>query len=75
MLNRWVALSNDGFEDFLLSRPFGGLEFGARAYDEQSDAERSTCSTRTSSPNSPHGPGPTSVSWPGSDPQRGPTAF
>ncbi|MFC5959698.1 hypothetical protein ACFP51_36450 [Streptomyces pratens] len=39
MLHRWVALSNDGFEEFLLSRPFGGLEFGARSYDEQTDAE------------------------------------
>jgi hypothetical protein len=33
MLNRWVALSNDGFEEFLLSRPFEGMEFGARPYD------------------------------------------
>lgn len=39
MLHRWVTLSNDGFEDFLLSRPFDGLEFGARSYDEQADAE------------------------------------
>ncbi|CAM5374605.1 hypothetical protein [Streptomyces hirsutus] len=39
MLHRWVALSNDGFEEFLLSRPFEGLEFGARSYDEQTDAE------------------------------------
>lgn len=39
MLNRWVALSNDGFEEFLLSRPFEGLEFGARSYDVQTDAE------------------------------------
>ncbi|MFE5207515.1 hypothetical protein [Streptomyces sp. NPDC056600] len=38
MLNRWVALSNDGFEEFLLSRPFEGMEFGARSYDEQPDA-------------------------------------
>ncbi|MFE9925634.1 hypothetical protein ACFYQA_29935 [Streptomyces sp. NPDC005774] len=39
MLHRWVTLSNDGFEEFLLSRPFEGLEFGARSYDEQTDAE------------------------------------
>ncbi|MEV0305329.1 hypothetical protein [Streptomyces prasinus] len=39
MLHRWVTLSNDGFEQFLLSRPFEGLEFGARSYDEQTDAE------------------------------------
>ncbi|MEU6537929.1 hypothetical protein [Streptomyces sp. NPDC047000] len=39
MLHRWVTLSNDGFEEFLLARPFEGLEFGARSYDEQTDAE------------------------------------
>jgi len=39
MLNRWVALSNDGFEEFLRSRPFEGMEFGARSYDDQPDAE------------------------------------
>ena len=39
MLHRWVGLSNDGFEEFLLSRPFEDLEFGARSYDEQTDAE------------------------------------
>ncbi|WP_406727005.1 hypothetical protein WJ438_23585 [Streptomyces sp. GD-15H] len=39
MLHRWVTLSNDGFEQFLLSRPFEGLEFGARSYDEQTDTE------------------------------------
>ncbi|MEU5702765.1 hypothetical protein ACFFS2_04405 [Streptomyces aurantiacus] len=39
MLYRWVTLSNDGFEEFLLSTPFEGLEFGARSYDEQPDAE------------------------------------
>ncbi|MFH9984040.1 hypothetical protein ACH4ND_33545 [Streptomyces sp. NPDC017179] len=39
MLHRWVTLSNDGFEGFLLSRPFEGLEFGVRSYDEQTDAE------------------------------------
>jgi hypothetical protein len=39
MLNRWVALSNDGFEEFLLSRPFEGMEFGARSYDDQTGAE------------------------------------
>lgn len=40
MLNRRVALSNDGFEEFLLSRPFDGGEFGARSHDEQpGDAE------------------------------------
>ncbi|MEV6649244.1 hypothetical protein [Streptomyces sp. NPDC051219] len=39
MLHRWVTLSNDGFEEFLLSQPLDGLEFGARSYDEQTDAE------------------------------------
>ena len=39
MLHRWVTLSNDGFEEFLLSQPFEGLEFGARSYDEQTDTE------------------------------------
>jgi hypothetical protein len=40
MLNRWVALSNDGFEEFLLSRPFEGMDLGARSYDEPTgDAE------------------------------------
>ncbi|MEU5506538.1 hypothetical protein [Streptomyces fungicidicus] len=39
MLHRWVTLSNDGFEEFLLSRPFEGLDFGARSYDEQTDAK------------------------------------
>lgn len=39
MLQRWVTLSNDGFEQFLLSRPFEGLEFGARSYDEPTGAE------------------------------------
>lgn len=39
MLHRWVTLSNDGFEEFLLSAPFEGLEFGARSYDEQPGAE------------------------------------
>ncbi|MFF5587035.1 hypothetical protein [Streptomyces hygroscopicus] len=30
MLNRWITLGNDGFEEFLLSAPFDGLEFGGR---------------------------------------------
>lgn len=34
-----MVLSNDGFEEFLLSRPFEGLEFGARSYQAQTDAE------------------------------------
>jgi hypothetical protein len=34
MLDRWVTLGADGFEEFLLSRPFEGLEFGARSYDD-----------------------------------------
>lgn len=35
MLCQWVrpASADDGFEEFLLSRPFEGLEFGARSYD------------------------------------------
>ncbi|WP_431780849.1 hypothetical protein [Streptomyces chumphonensis] len=39
MLHRWVTLSNDGFEEFLLSAPFEGLDVGARSYDEQTYAE------------------------------------
>ncbi|MBO0853187.1 MAG: hypothetical protein J2P18_05395 [Nocardia sp.] len=39
MLTRWVALSNDGFEEFLLSRPFEGMEFGARSYDEPTEVQ------------------------------------
>lgn len=39
MPHRWVTLSDDGFEEFLLSQPFDGLEFGARSCDEQTDAE------------------------------------
>jgi hypothetical protein len=39
MLHRWIMLSDDGFEEFVLSRPFEGLEFGARSYDEQADHE------------------------------------
>jgi hypothetical protein len=39
MLHRWVTLGNDGFEEFLLSGPFEGLELGARSYDERTDAE------------------------------------
>ena len=35
MLTRWATAANDGFEEFLLSTPFEGLEFGARSYDEQ----------------------------------------
>lgn len=34
MLSRWVRLATDGFEEFLLSRPFEGLDFGARSYDD-----------------------------------------
>ncbi|WP_328914905.1 MULTISPECIES: hypothetical protein [unclassified Streptomyces] len=32
MLSRWVRLAADGFEEFLLSKPFEGLAFGARSY-------------------------------------------
>ncbi|WP_406726961.1 hypothetical protein WJ438_23295 [Streptomyces sp. GD-15H] len=39
MLHRGVTSSDDGFEEFLFSRPFEGLEFGACSYDEQTDAE------------------------------------
>jgi hypothetical protein len=39
MLHRWVALGSDGFEEFLLSRPFEGLDFGNRSYDGQTDAK------------------------------------
>jgi hypothetical protein len=34
MLDRWVTLGADGFEEFLLSHPFEVLEFGARSYDD-----------------------------------------
>jgi hypothetical protein len=50
MLHRRVTLSNDGFEEFLLSRPFEGLEVGARSYVERTDAGSSTCSTPMSWP-------------------------
>ncbi|MDT3396952.1 hypothetical protein RKE29_09885 [Streptomyces sp. B1866] len=33
MLQRWIKLGNDGFDEFLLSTPFEGLEFGSRSYD------------------------------------------
>lgn len=33
MLHRWATLGHDGFKEFLKSRPFEGLEFGARSYD------------------------------------------
>ncbi|AZS74279.1 hypothetical protein DDE74_27990 [Streptomyces lydicus] len=39
MLHRWITLGFDGFEEFLLSTPFEGLEFGARSYDEQEEGE------------------------------------
>ncbi|MGO4754638.1 hypothetical protein AB4212_39570 [Streptomyces sp. 2MCAF27] len=39
LLNRWATLGTDGFEEFLLSTPFEGLEFGARSYDTDPDAE------------------------------------
>lgn len=39
MLNHWVTLGDDGFEEFVLSKPFQGLEFGARSYDEFADEE------------------------------------
>lgn len=34
LLHRWATLGHDGFKEFLLSKPFLGLEFGARSYDE-----------------------------------------
>ena len=34
MLHRWATLGQDGFEEFLFSTPFEGLDFGARSYDE-----------------------------------------
>lgn len=37
MLRRWITLGNDGFVEFLLTRPFEGLEFGARSYDDEPD--------------------------------------
>ncbi|MDX3231027.1 hypothetical protein [Streptomyces sp. ME19-01-6] len=39
MLNRWITLGTDGFEEFLLSAPFEGLEFGARSYDVEAESE------------------------------------
>jgi len=39
MLTRWATAANDGFEEFLLSTPFEGLEFGARSYDGQQNSE------------------------------------
>lgn len=35
LLNRWATLGTDGFEEFLLSTPFEGLEIGARSYDTE----------------------------------------
>nr|WSX77868.1 hypothetical protein OH826_30920 [Streptomyces sp. NBC_00899] len=40
MLNRWVQLATDGFEEFLLSSPFEGLEFGGRSYDDDQAGDR-----------------------------------
>ncbi len=40
MLSRWVRLATDGFEEFLLSKPFEGLEFGARSYDDDQAGDR-----------------------------------
>lgn len=40
MLGRWVRLATDGFEEFLLSKPFEGLEFGARSYDDDQAGDR-----------------------------------
>ncbi|WP_233221344.1 hypothetical protein [Streptomyces carminius] len=37
--HRRVTPGNDGFEEFLLSAPFEGLEFGARSCDEQPGTE------------------------------------
>ncbi|MFE1773237.1 hypothetical protein [Streptomyces sp. NPDC059008] len=39
MVHRWITLGFDGFEEFLLSAPFEGLEFGARSYDDQEEGE------------------------------------
>lgn len=40
MLLRWATAAHDGFEEFLLSTPFEGLDFGARSYeDEATDSE------------------------------------
>jgi hypothetical protein len=39
MLHRWATLGHDGFKEFLKSRPFEGLEFGARSYDEPEATE------------------------------------
>ncbi|QTZ94239.1 hypothetical protein [Streptomyces auratus] len=39
MLHRWLTSGFDGFEEFLLSAPFEGLEFGTRSYDDQEDGE------------------------------------
>jgi hypothetical protein len=35
MLTRWATTAHDGFEAFLLSTPFEGLEFGTRSYDDE----------------------------------------
>ena len=35
MLLRWATAAHDGFEEFLLSTPFEGLDFGARSYDDE----------------------------------------
>lgn len=37
VLETWVTLGFDGFEEFLLSKPFLGLEFGKRSYDNEDE--------------------------------------
>ncbi len=45
-LNRWLTLGIDGFEEFLLSTPFEGLEFGSRSYDAETQCDDLRMSSR-----------------------------
>jgi hypothetical protein len=35
MLHRVITLAKDGFDEFVRSAPFDGLDFGARSYDDE----------------------------------------
>lgn len=39
VLQRWAVMANDGFLDHLLSKPFEGLEFGGRSYDDAASGQ------------------------------------
>jgi hypothetical protein len=35
VIHSWATLGLDGFDEFMLSKPFLGLEFGQRSYDDE----------------------------------------